>query len=139
MDELFDLYARYKRGKEEPAQIALMIESEGGEVLEHRQVSRLVPSPFKGLRVFPLLYAFRVRYGSRRGCWYVRTSGDKGGYEWAWVDFDGYETLPVVKPYAYACVARDVRVVGWVADWIVVLGSIGLGVLVFVVIFWVWF
>ena len=58
MEELFDLYARHKRVKEEPGRITLMIEIEGGHVLGHRQVNRLVPSPFKGFRAFPILYEF---------------------------------------------------------------------------------
>lgn len=59
-----------------------------------------------------------MQYGDRRGLWYVRTSGDKGPYDWAWIDDDGNETLPVVRDNA--CVARDVRAVSWLADWILV-------------------
>ncbi len=95
MNELFDLYAKHKRGKQEPLEITSLIEAEGGEVLEHCQVSRLINSPFGKLRVFPMLYGFRVRYGERQGYWYVWTGGDNGGYEWAWSDGDGYDSLPV--------------------------------------------
>ena len=127
MDELLDLYNQCRRAKKEPAQIESLIEAEGGEVLEHRQVSRLIPSPFGSLRVLPMLYEFRVQYGYRRGHWYVRTSGDNGPYDWAWVDGDGNETLPVAKEHA--CVAGDVRAVGWLADWVIVIGSIAFGLL----------
>ena len=67
----------------------------------------------------------------------MRTSGDNGDYEWAWIDSDGYETLPVAKDHA--CVARDVRPVGLLVDSIVVFGLISLGLLVCIVVFLVFF
>ena len=114
-----------------------MIETEGGNVLEYRQISRLINSPFKNLRIFPILYEFRVQYGNRQGHWYVRTSADNGNYEWAWIDSDGYESLPVAKDHA--CAARDVRPIGWLVDSIVVFGLISLGLLVCIVVFLVLF
>ncbi len=133
MNELLDLYAKYKREKKEPKQISSMIETEGGSVLEYRQISRLINTPFKNLRIFPILYEFRVQYGNRQGHWYVRTSADNGSYDWAWMDADGYETLPVVK--GHACVVRDVQSVGWLVDLIVVFGLISLGLLVGIAVF----
>ena len=137
MDELLYLYSKYKRGKREPPLISAVIESEGGQVLEHRQVSRLINSPFKSLRILPILYEFRVQYGSRRGHRYVRTAGDNESYEWAWLDGDGYRTLPVARDHA--CLVSDVRPVGLFVDSILVFGLIFLGVLFCIVVFLILF
>jgi hypothetical protein len=127
MNQLLLLYSMIRRGKKEPAQISAMIENEGGDVLEFRHVSRLKHSPFKNVRIHPMLYEFRVQYGIRKGHWYVRTSGDNGDYEWAWMDGDGYETLPVARNNA--CLIADAQPVGLLIDSFVVIGVITLGVL----------
>jgi hypothetical protein len=114
VNELVTVYTNYRRGKDEPRQIQAAIEALGGRVLEHRQISRLVVSPFSKLRAYPLLYEFRVDHGRRRGFWYVRTSGDEEEPDWVWSDLDGYKTLPVEHPTAQ--VAHEVRAVGWIAD-----------------------
>ncbi len=126
MLELLDLYAKHKRGKTEPAGIHAAIESWGGNVLEYRQVSRLVNSPFTGLRIFPIFYEFRTDHKSRRGCWLVRTSADGTPPDWAWLDLDDYGSLPIDHPHA--CVARNTVAVGWTADSFIVGGAILVGV-----------
>lgn len=114
MNELATVYTIWRRGKDEPRQIQAQIEALGGRVLEHRQISRLVPSPFSSLRAYPIIYEFRVDHGRRRGFWYVRTAGDEGQPDWVWLDLDGYKTLPLDHPTA--SVTYEVRSVGWVAD-----------------------
>lgn len=137
MTELFDIYSQYKRSRKEPPEITAMINAEGGEVLEYRHISRLVKSPFQGLRAYGIIYEFRVQYGNRRGFWYVRTSRDKDLTDWVWLDIDGDETLPVEKKFA--CVISDVHAVGWWADMVFILSIILTALLVATVIYLVYF
>lgn len=126
MLELLDLYAKHKRGKTEPASIRATIESWGGNVLEDRQVSRLTNSPFTGLRIFPIVYEFRTDHNARCGFWLVRTSADGSPPDWAWLDLDDYDSLPIDHPNA--CVARNTVAVSWTADSFIVGGAILFGV-----------
>ena len=126
MFELLDLYAKYKRGKTEPTELCVAVESWGGTVVEHRQISRLIRSPFCGLRVFPIVYEIRANHAGRRGFWYVRTSSDGAPPDWAWLDLDGYDSLPI--EHQTAMIARNAEAVSWCADWIIVGGTILFGV-----------
>ena len=126
MFELLDLYAKYKRGQTEPKELCAAIESWGGNVVEHRQISRLSRSPFSGLRLCPIVYEIRANHAGRSGFWYVRTSSDGAPPDWAWLDLDGYGSLPIEHPTAL--IARDAEAVSWGADWIIVGGTILFGV-----------
>lgn len=137
MTGLLDLYAKYKRMRSEPAEISAMIEAEGGEVLERRHVSRFINTPFHGLRTFPLLYEFRVQYGNRRGYWYVRTCCDKGGCDWAWLDLDGGQTLPIANDAVF--VTNDVHSVSWLADSVLLFVTIFTATFVTTVIYLMYF
>lgn len=111
---LYDAIAAHRRGNRESSGLERQIASWGGNVLEHRRISRLVPSPFPGYRAYPNLHEFRVTHGLRRGRWFVRTSSDNYPEEWAWCDDDHYTTLPI--NHDYATVANNVHVVGWIED-----------------------
>ena len=132
MLELLDMYARYKRGKTEPAELQAMIESWGGRVLEDRQISRLANSPFTGMRVYPIVYEFRTNHNSRRGFWYVRTSAEGYPPDWAWLDLDNYDSLPIYHPNA--CVARHSEAVCWTADAFIIGVAILFGVVACILI-----
>lgn len=136
MSEIYDLYSRYRRGKTEPPELRAFIEEEGGRVIEQRQIGQLLKSPFKGLRIYPMLYEFHVRYGNRRGHWYVRTSRDGVDPDWAWHDQDGIKGLPVERD-AVSC-EQDPKPTGMLEDLVRLFVMLGVGITLFLVIyFWV--
>lgn len=137
MQEIIDMYKVYRRGQREPAEISSAIEAEGGQVLEQRRVSRLVPSPFHGLRAFPLLHEFRVRYPNREGHWYVRTGPVGQAMEWVWLDGEGRDTLPVSRDDAE--IINELHVVGMAADAVIVLSMISAGVILCIAIYLAFF
>ncbi len=134
--DIFDLYALYQRSRHEPNEIIEQIESDGGQVLERRLVSRIVPSPFRNLRPFPLLYEFRVRYPDRNGSWFIRTTPG-GMAEWVWMDDDGYDSLPI--PGIDAGTARDLQPISYRRDAVITLGLIGGGLAACIAIYWHFF
>ncbi len=137
MNELFQLYRKYRRSKEEPAELIAFIEAEGGEVLEHRAISRVVPAAFSALRILPMLYEFRVQYGCRQGWWYVRTTEDRFSTDWTWADDDGVESPVVDRPHEHA--AAGAFSVGWLYDSLLVGGMIVIGVGGASAIYWKFF
>jgi len=121
-------FASYiRRNREEPYSIRSIIEAEGGEVLAWRQLGTFRRSPFRGLRAYPIIYEFQVRYGQRHGCWFIRTSRGSPGFDWVWRDDYGYTSLPVDRPDA--TVDNDVVPVGYLSNLITVFGFIVIGVL----------
>jgi hypothetical protein len=130
--EVLDVYAAFRRGNVECHAIQSQITSMGGDVIEHRRISRIVKSPFPGLRIYSNLHEFRTNHGTRRGYWFVRTSSDGHPHEWAWFDLDGYESLPILDLDAY--ITSDVKTVGLVEDTVIVGGLIVVGVVGCVVV-----
>jgi len=114
MFELYDAIAAHRRGNRESLELERQIISWGGNVLERRRISRLVPSPFPGYRLHLNLHEFHVAHRLRRRRWFVRTSSDDDPEERAWCDDDRDTTLPISDDYA--TVANDVHVVGWTED-----------------------
>jgi hypothetical protein len=119
------LLDKRRRGKTEPQQLIHRLNASGSEVLELRQVSRLVPNPFSGLRLFPILYEIKTRHMKRRGIWYVRTGDDGHPPDWRWNDGDGYDTSPV--PSIGPAVKTHIEPISWLYDSIFIGGLILFG------------
>ncbi len=85
-----------KRAGKEFREFRARIALEGGSVTRTSRVGLFIRSPFSGLRMCPLYYCFEVRYGDRRGSWYVAASAG-GASEWVWSDVEGHTDLPVVR------------------------------------------
>jgi hypothetical protein len=115
-----------RRSREEPSSIRSIIEAEGGEILAFRQLGALKRTPFRDLRRYPILYEFRVRYGQRYGCWFIRTSRDSPRFDWVWSDEYGHATLPVER--ADAWVDNNAVAIGYLSSSITVFGLIAIGV-----------
>ncbi len=126
MFEIKVLIDKRRRGKNEPVQLVQKLKEYGAEVLELRQVSRLVPDPFSGLRLYPILYEIKTRYANRRGFWYVRTGDDGHLPDWRWSDSDGYNTSPI--PSLGPSVESSVEPISWLYDSVFIGGMILVGV-----------
>jgi len=111
-----------KRGKNEPIQLLQKLNEHGAEVLELRQISRLVPNPFSGLRLYPILYEIKTRHTNRRGFWFVRTGDDGHPPDWRWSDSDGYNSSPI--PSLGPSVESNVEPVSWLYDSVLIGGMI---------------
>ena len=126
--ELKMLAEKRQRSRSEPKLLQSELVASGFKVIETRNISRIVPSPFPDLRLLPMLYEIRVTYQSRRGCWYVRTGADELPAEWVWQDEDGNNSSPL--PNIGKASAVHLVPVSWAYDWLVVGGSIFAGVTV---------
>ena len=134
VEQVWSLWSLARRSRVEPPVLRAVIETEGGQVLESRQLSSFRRSPFRGLRAYPVVYEFRVRYGVRRGRWYVRTSRGSPDYDWVWSDDDGRGDLPLARPGAF--VDNEVVPVGWYESAYVVFGLIAAGLVAGVAVYW---
>lgn len=135
--EFFEILAEFRRSRRLIPELIATIEREGGDVLEYRPISRVVPSPFEGFRVYPNLYEFRVRYAVRRGRWYIRTSGDRCFPDWVWADDDG-DLSPIVERN-HLIAAPNVRAVSWLTDWLLIGSMILAGLLAVISIYLAFF
>jgi len=137
IEELRTLCVIFRRSRTEPAAIVRRLEQEGATVVESRMVA-FRHSPFSGLRVFRMEYEFRVHYRSRRGCWYVRTfdvgSSEQRGEEWAWMDADGRDDLPIVR--LGAVVNNEITVNGMFEEIVTLSVAIVLGLAVVFSAYW---
>ena len=134
---IWSFWLLVRRGHDEPPVIKSVIEAEGGDVLEFRQLGGFKRSPFHGLRLSPIIYEFRVQYGHRCGRWFVRTSKGSASFEWVWSDEDGCEGLPVHRDGAV--VDNEAIPVGWFESAIVVFGLISIGLLMCIAVYWLYF
>jgi len=137
VNELLEVYRKFQRAKRESGEVVEIIEAEGGEVLENRAISRVVPAVFSGLRIYPMLYEFRVHYGTRHGYWYVRTSEDRFTTDWTWADSDGIDSPVVERPHELA--PLGVYSVGWLYDSLLVGGLMVFGVGGAIAVYWNFF
>lgn len=137
VEQVWSLWALARRSRAEPPVLRAVIETEGGQVLESRQLGGFRRSPFRGLRVYPVVYEFRVRYGVRRGRWFVRTSRGSPDDDWVWFDEDGKNDLPVARPGAI--IDNDVVPIGWYESAVIVFGLIAAGLVAAVAVLWFFF
>jgi hypothetical protein len=117
---------KHKRGKAEPLALAQQLETRGSQVLEWRQISRIVPNPFPGLRLYPILYEIKASHGQRRGTWFVRTGDDGNPPDWLWSDDHGYDTSPL--PELGPAASTQLQPISWGYDSVLIGGSILIGV-----------
>jgi hypothetical protein len=137
LDEIRWFVSYIRRSREEPVIITSIIEAEGGEVITSCQLGTFKRSPFRGIRLYPIIYEFRVRYGQRHGRWFIRTSRESPDFDWVWCDEYGYTTLPVER--SEASVDNTAAPVSYLSHSITVFGLIALGVVVGIAIIWLFF
>lgn len=126
LDQLHWFWSYFRRCRREPSDIRSFIESEGGIVIATRQLGAVRPSPFEGLRPYPILWEARVRYGNHLGRWLVRTSRGSGCFDWVWCDEYGENDLPVERPGAI--VDNEVTPIGYAFEATIVFGVVLIGV-----------
>lgn len=137
IDEIRWIVSYMRRSRDEPSIIRSIIEAEGCQVHSSRQLGTFKRSPFRGIRPYPILYEFRVRYGQRYGSWFVRTSRGSSVFDWVWSDEFGNETLPIER--SDALVDNNAVPVGYLSNFIAVFGLIAIGVTAGVAIYWYFF
>ncbi len=133
-EQVYWFWSYFRRCRYEPSVIESRIEAEGGTVIETRQLGAIRPSPFDGLRPYPIHWESRVRYGNRRGSWLVRTSRGSDCFDWVWADYFGETSLPIKREGAI--VDNEVTTVGYAFEAIVVSGIILVSICAILAVWW---